>query len=198
MVAINESRCTGCGECALACPYGAIGYNAEQHHAVKCDLCAERRGRDLGPACASVCPTRAISFDNRAALLQQAEQQNRAVLDTDHFLQQPATIYLKRLRDDTARTAPQPTRSTPALMRDHQPRRSLPAKRTRLLSPRRQKCQCRYRGTHRPGRLQHLLQRLPGQISPARQRGSQHLRQRRRPGIPGTGLPQIANDAADV
>jgi len=125
VVAVNESRCTGCGECALACPYGAIGYNAEQHHAVKCDLCAERRGRDLGPACAAVCPTRAISFDNRAALLQQAEQQNRALLDTDHFLQQPATIYLKRLCDDTANTAPQPTRSTPALMSDHQPRRSL-------------------------------------------------------------------------
>ena len=30
VVQINEDRCTGCGECATACPYGAIGYNAEQ------------------------------------------------------------------------------------------------------------------------------------------------------------------------
>src|SRR5210317_707710 len=74
VVAIDENRCTGCGECALSCPYGAIGYNAEQHHAVKCDLCAERRERDLGPACAFVCPTRAISFGKRAALLEQAQQ----------------------------------------------------------------------------------------------------------------------------
>jgi Fe-S-cluster-containing dehydrogenase component len=99
VVSIDENRCTGCGECALSCPYGAIGYNADQHHAVKCDLCAERRGRDLGPACASVCPTRAITFDNRAALLQQAGLDQRETLDTDHFLQNPATIYLRRLRD---------------------------------------------------------------------------------------------------
>ena len=127
VVSVNENRCTGCGECALACPYGAIGYNAEQHHAVKCDLCADRRARDLGPACASVCPTRAISFNNRAGLLEQAQQQNRELLETDHFLQQPATIYLKRLRDSQQPQAQPPAqrRSTPALMLDHQSRRSL-------------------------------------------------------------------------
>ena len=125
VVSVNESRCTGCGECALACPYGAIGYNAEQHHAVKCDLCAERRSRDLGPACAAVCPTRAISFNNRTALLQQAQQQQRELVETDHFLQKPATIYLQRFRDKDPATAATPQRSTPALMRDHQSRRSL-------------------------------------------------------------------------
>ena len=125
VVSVNENRCTGCGECALACPYGAIGYNAEQHHAVKCDLCAERRARDLGPACAMVCPTRAITFDNRAALLEQARQDSREILDTDHFLQQPATIYLRRPRDQAASADTLPQRSTPALMRDHQSRVAL-------------------------------------------------------------------------
>jgi Fe-S-cluster-containing dehydrogenase component len=128
VVSIDENRCTGCGECALSCPYGAIGYNAEQHHAVKCDLCADRRARDLGPACALVCPTRAITFDNRAALLRQAGQQQREILDTDHFLQQPATIYLKRLRDGRAPPPADPIRSTPALMLDHQVRKTLAAK----------------------------------------------------------------------
>ena len=125
VVSVNENRCTGCGECALACPYGAIGYNAEQHHAVKCDLCAERRTRDLGPACAMVCPTRAITFDNRAALLEQAGQDGREILDTDHFLQQPATIYLRRPRDQAVSADALPQRSTPALMRDHQSRVAL-------------------------------------------------------------------------
>jgi anaerobic selenocysteine-containing dehydrogenase/Fe-S-cluster-containing dehydrogenase component len=126
VVSIDETRCTGCGECALSCPYGAIGYNAERHHAVKCDLCAERRGRDLGPACASVCPTRAISYGTRAGHLARAAVEDREILDTDHFLQQPATVYLRRLRDrGVAATTTEATRSIPALMRDHQARHSI-------------------------------------------------------------------------
>ena len=109
VVQINEDRCTGCGECAVACPYGAIGYNAEKHHAVKCDLCAHRRAEGDGPACASVCPTTAIQFGHRDDHLAKAEADGREVLDTDHFLQKPATVYFKRLeeRDRSSVTVPQ-------------------------------------------------------------------------------------------
>jgi len=122
VVSVNESLCTGCGECAVACPYGAIGYNAEHHHAVKCDLCSERRAQGDGPACATVCPTRAITFGEHDQLLADARNNDRAVLDTDHFLQKPATIYLTRLADDPKRTN---RLQTPALMRDHQVRRMI-------------------------------------------------------------------------
>ena len=125
VVSIDENRCTGCGECALSCPYGAIGYNAEKHHAVKCDLCADRRAHDLGPACAFVCPTRAISYGRRDEHLQRIERENREMLDTDHFLQNPATIYLKRLRDAQTEPAAEHKRETPQLMRDHGVRASI-------------------------------------------------------------------------
>ena len=127
VISINENRCTGCGECALSCPYGAIGYNAEQHHAVKCNLCSERRDKDLGPACATVCPTRAISFGKRVALLKQAVVDKRETIDTDYFLQKPATIYLKRLRDHGLNKEPSTKKYTPVLMSDHNARRNLTA-----------------------------------------------------------------------
>ncbi len=96
VVSVDESRCTGCGECVVACPYGAMGYDPTGHHAVKCDLCAARRDRGAGPACASVCPTRAISFGRRDELVHAAESQGRERRDHDHFLQGPATVYLAK------------------------------------------------------------------------------------------------------
>lgn len=122
VVQINEDRCTGCGECAVACPYGAIGYNAEKHHAVKCDLCAHRRAEGDGPACASVCPTTAIQFGHRDDHLAKAEEEGREVLDTDHFLQKPATVYFTR-QDEKDRSATE----VPKLMADDRVRKNLNA-----------------------------------------------------------------------
>ena len=135
VVAINEDRCTGCGECAVACPYGAIGYNAEDHHAVKCDLCAARRDRGEGPACASVCPTRAIRFGTVEDHQAYAADNDREVLDNDHFLQKPATVYLKRRADQGLSLPEQQARhagqTIPALMADDGARRNLSAEHTR-------------------------------------------------------------------
>jgi len=104
VVAVDESRCTGCGECVVACPYGAMGFDPIDHHAVKCDLCADRRGRGEKPACASVCPTTAIRFGEREEHVAAAESDGRTQIDHDHFLMGPATVYLQsdRPRDETA------------------------------------------------------------------------------------------------
>ncbi len=92
------ARCTGCQECVLACPYGAIGFDYRRHKAEKCDLCADRRATGRGgPACAAVCPGRAIRFGERQALLADARAEGRAVRDVDHFGLTPGTVYLERL-----------------------------------------------------------------------------------------------------
>ena len=104
VVAVDEALCTGCGECVLACPYSAMGYDAKGHHAVKCDLCPERREEGRTPACAEVCPGFAISFGEREALLAKAEGEGRRLRDHDHFLLKPQTIYLERIeRPDGAK-----------------------------------------------------------------------------------------------
>jgi anaerobic selenocysteine-containing dehydrogenase/Fe-S-cluster-containing dehydrogenase component len=112
VVRVNESRCTGCGECVIACPYSAMGFDPRGHHAVKCDLCEDRRGRGETTACASVCPTGAIRFDERDTLIAQALGEGRTLRENDDFLLGPATVYLER------RNAVTPTASArrPAFM----------------------------------------------------------------------------------
>ncbi len=122
VVSVDESRCTGCGECVMACPYGAMGYDPVEHHAVKCDLCAPRRAQGSGPACASVCPTRAISFGERETLLNDARQDDRSVRDHDQFLQGPGTIYLDRLPQGGTHRDAIAERTVPAIMADYRAR----------------------------------------------------------------------------
>lgn len=133
VVSVDESRCTGCGECVLACPYGAMGYDPIDHHAVKCDLCAPRRARGDGPACASVCPTRAITFGPREALLATAVANGKPVRDHDHFLQGPATLYLDRKPQAEAPPAPDRLAGTvqPAILSDNATRQRLQGSDTR-------------------------------------------------------------------
>ncbi len=112
VVRVNEARCTGCGECVIACPYSAMGFDARGHHAVKCDLCEDRRGRGETTACASVCPTRAIRFGPREALIAEAQAEGRRLRDNDDFLLGPATVVLERI----AEAAPAAAQRRPAFM----------------------------------------------------------------------------------
>jgi len=59
VVMVDSQKCTGCGECVAACPYGMIELDAGQT-ACKCDLC----GGD--PACVKECFPGAISFQEKA------------------------------------------------------------------------------------------------------------------------------------
>lgn len=74
-IVVKEEKCVGCKTCIIACPIGAIEivskeiklddidsdklYFKEQMVANKCDLCV---GKEDGPACVSVCPTKAFKI----------------------------------------------------------------------------------------------------------------------------------------
>jgi len=138
IVSVDEDRCTGCGECVIACPYGAMGYDARDHHALKCDLCTDRRAAGAATtACQSVCPGRAIDFGDRAELLARAAAGGRTVRDHDAFLLGPATVYLERLH--AGAPSPLAARRAPALIDDPRARERLGEPRFPFRAPREQR-----------------------------------------------------------
>lgn len=59
-VQVRYDLCTGCGACAMVCPFGVVEMVmlSGALQAVKCDLCVTR---SAGPACVEHCPTKALS-----------------------------------------------------------------------------------------------------------------------------------------
>ncbi|PKU22373.1 4Fe-4S dicluster domain-containing protein [Telmatospirillum siberiense] len=75
-VQVIQDRCIGCKTCMLACPFGAMSVvtvaaqesssgRRIKTEARKCDLCD---GREEGPACVSVCPTKALDVIDQAMM----------------------------------------------------------------------------------------------------------------------------------
>ncbi|MFP4056001.1 MAG: 4Fe-4S dicluster domain-containing protein [Candidatus Brocadiia bacterium] len=61
-VALDLDACTGEAKCVKRCPFLGIYLHPSGEHAVKCDLCIERLERGEMPACATACPTGAITY----------------------------------------------------------------------------------------------------------------------------------------
>jgi formate dehydrogenase iron-sulfur subunit len=66
-VIYNEKVCIGCRYCMIACPFRIPTF--EWHKAFpyikKCTFCFDRQSESQVPACASACPTGAITFGER-------------------------------------------------------------------------------------------------------------------------------------
>jgi Fe-S-cluster-containing dehydrogenase component len=75
-VTYHPERCMGCRYCLVACPFEIPKY--EYAKAVptvkKCTFCAARQAEGKAPACTSVCPSGALTFGKRGALIEEAKR----------------------------------------------------------------------------------------------------------------------------
>jgi Fe-S-cluster-containing dehydrogenase component len=72
----NSSLCIGCRYCEVACPFEVpqFEWKALNPKIVKCEFCYDQRlTENLEPACTAACPTGAVIFGKRDALLDQAK-----------------------------------------------------------------------------------------------------------------------------
>jgi formate dehydrogenase beta subunit len=77
----NGTKCIGCRYCEISCPFDVPRFEWTKFNPkiVKCEFCADiRLAKGLEPACTDVCPTHAVKFGTRAALLQEAKQRIEA------------------------------------------------------------------------------------------------------------------------
>lgn len=79
-VVYDCTRCIGCRYCMVACPFGIpkFEWNEPQPRIQKCTFCADRQEEGMPPACAVACPTGALTFGDRDAIIAEAESRIQA------------------------------------------------------------------------------------------------------------------------
>jgi formate dehydrogenase iron-sulfur subunit len=82
IVYINQGICAGCKACVEACPFHIPHPSHSNGTARKCWMCLDRVENGLRPACATACPTGAVSFGLRSEILDNAKKR-KAVLESE-------------------------------------------------------------------------------------------------------------------
>ena len=83
IVYVNQDICVGCKYCVEVCPFGTPHPDHETGTARKCWMCRDRVADGLKPACATACPTGAIEFGAREAMIQLADERMKALKAAD-------------------------------------------------------------------------------------------------------------------
>jgi formate dehydrogenase iron-sulfur subunit len=78
-VVYDPVRCIGCRYCMIACPFGIPKFEWDRPIPLihKCTFCADRQAEGLEPACVDACPSAALLFGDRDALIAEAEARIR-------------------------------------------------------------------------------------------------------------------------
>lgn len=122
IVDFDNSRCIGCKSCMQACPYDALYIDPETNTAAKCNYCVHRAEEGLEPACAVVCPERAIiagDLDDPASLISLTLARRAAAVRKPEKGTRPKVFYVGA--DQAALDPTLADRSNPAAFSDHRP-----------------------------------------------------------------------------
>ncbi|HWI54002.1 MAG TPA: 4Fe-4S dicluster domain-containing protein [Symbiobacteriaceae bacterium] len=87
-VIYKDERCLGCRYCMNACPFNVPAFDwdsglLDKALIRKCDFCYARQMEGKQPACIEACPTKAVSFGKRSAML--AEAKKRIAANPDRY-----------------------------------------------------------------------------------------------------------------
>ncbi|HEK0788624.1 formate dehydrogenase subunit beta [Proteus sp. GOKU] len=74
IVDFQSEHCIGCGYCIAGCPFDVPRINEEDNRAYKCTLCVDRVEVGQEPACVKTCPTGAIHFGSKEAMINLASE----------------------------------------------------------------------------------------------------------------------------
>ena len=73
-VYIDQDICCGCKYCVESCPFMTPHFDRKSGTVKKCRMCLDRVANGLKPACATACPTGAVSYGPRAAMVKAGER----------------------------------------------------------------------------------------------------------------------------
>jgi len=89
VVRLDESQCTGCHLCVIACPYGFMGSHPDSLKVVKCDFCCNLVEKGLDPSCVSHCPANALHLRPKSDLAE--------FLSCRHCMRIGQLVYVSRI-----------------------------------------------------------------------------------------------------